>query len=520
MKSVISCLLALSVLVSLLSGCGSKKSDVYIPTGDGLSVDETIAVPEQTEPETEQELILTYYPDRSMNPYLCTDFTNQALFSLLYQGLFVVDRDYNVEPMLYSRYTMSEDMKTYTFYIEKATFSNGVKLTAQDVLASLQAARESSIYSGRFLHTVDIRLSEDGGVTIQLDTSCENLPVLLDIPIVRQSQVEEDRPLGTGPYYLEETPIGATLRRRTNWWCSADMLVTAPAIALMEAESNTQIRDAFQFEDLSLVYADPGSDRYADYRCDFELWDCENGIFLYLACSDASPVFSNPNIQKALTYAIDRDTLVSNFYRGFARSATLPASPLFPYYNETLASKYTFDSVRFAKVVKEENLQDSTAVLLVNSDDSLRVRVARAVAKMLNECGLNVQTKELSGYAYRTALQDWNFDLLLGQTRLSANMDLSAFFSGYGALSYGGVSDVTAYTLCLQALENHGNYYTLYQTVMENGLLCPILFGSYAVYATRGVLTGLTPSRDNVFYYSLGKTMEQALIRPETIPEE
>ena len=47
---------------------------------------------------------------------------------------------------------------------------------------------------------------------------------------------------------------------------------------------------------------------------------------------------------------------------------------------------------------------------------------------------------------------------------------------------------------------------------MDNGLLCPILTGSYAVYATRGLLTDLTPSRDNVFYYSMGKTMEQALM--------
>ena len=48
---------------------------------------------------------------------------------------------------------------------------------------------------------------------------------------------------------------------------------------------------------------------------------------------------------------------------------------------------------------------------------------------------------------------------------------------------------------------------------MENGSICPILFRSYAVYATRGLLTGLTPARDNVFYYSLGKTMDEALMK-------
>ena len=123
---------------------------------------------------------------------------------------------------------------------------------------------------------------------------------------------------------------------------------------------------------------------------------------------------------------------------------------------------------------------------------------------------LKVQLQELSGYKYVDALKEWNFDIYLGQTKLSANMDLSAFFHTYGDLSWGGVNDVTAYTMCLQSLENHGNYYTLHKTVMDNGLICPILFRSYAVYAVRGLLTELTPARDNVFYYSMGRSLENA----------
>mgnify|MGYP003413708478 FL=1 len=91
-------------------------------------------------------------------------------------------------------------------------------------------------------------------------------------------------------------------------------------------------------------------------------------------------------------------------------------------------------------------------------------------------------------------------------------MDLSAFFSNKGALNYGRISDVALYTLCTESLANHGNYYTLHKNLMDDGRLCPILFRSYAIYAVRGLLTGLAPARDNVFYYSLGKTMEKAKI--------
>ena len=517
MKRILCLILSLALL--FLCGC-SKKKDAYSPTGDAL-VPEDYSGPANTVPQdpTPQSLVLTYYPNISMNPYTCTDFTNRALFPLLYQSLFTMDRNYQPEPLLCKQYSVSQDMMRYTFYLENATFSDGSTLTAQDVAASLQAARSGIMYKGRFTHILDISTAGNA-VIITLDTPMELLPLLLDIPIVKASQTAVEQPLGTGPYYFSKTGNAASLVRRTNWWCKAvNLQITAPTIALTRAESVTQIRDDFEFSDLSLVCADPCSDRYADYRCDYELWDCENGMFLYMTFSKESVVFADPQVRAALTYAIDRDALAAEHYRGFARPASLPASSQFPHYSQALASRYSYDPERFKQVITDHELTGSTISILVNKGDSLRLRVARAIGEMLEASGLVVEIKALSGEAYTETLTYRVFDLYLGQTRLSPNMDLSPFFYTTGSLSYGGVNDVTAYNLCLQALENHGNYYTLYQTVMDNGLLCPILTGSYAVYATRGLLTNLTPSRDNVFYYSLGKTMEQALmLEPSQAP--
>lgn len=513
MKRCLAGFLCLCLVCTLFAGCGDE--DVYVPTGDALEYEEDYTGPtvSPTVAEEEQTLTLTYYPSISMNPYKCTDFTNKALFSLLYQGLFVVDREYQVTPMLCKNYRMSEDMRIYTFYVENATFSDGSAVTAQDVMDSLLKAKESTLYSGRFWRVEEIRLSDDGGVTVQLNTPYENFPILLDVPILQSEQLEQDFPLGTGPYVFSSVGINSSLRRRSNWWCNADMVITADTISLIRAESATQIRDDFQFGDLDIVCADPGSDRYADYRSDFELWDCENGIFLYLVCSDYSKIFENQELRTALTYAIDRELLADEYYRGFARAASLPASPASPYYSNTLANRYAYDKDKFAQAVTDANLPEDTVItLLVNSEDSLRTRVARAICDMLEECGLKTELKAMSGEDYQYNLNAWNFDLYLGQTMLSPNMDLSQFFFSYGTLRQGGTSDVTAYALCQQALENHGNYYTLHQTVMDNGLLCPILFRSYAVYATRGLVTDLTPARDNIFYYCLDKTMEDALL--------
>ena len=59
--------------------------------------------------------------------------------------------------------------------------------------------------------------------------------------------------------------------------------------------------------------------------------------------------------------------------------------------------------------------------------------------------------------------------------------------------------------MSLEALANSGNYQSLHELVMDNGYLCPILFRSYALYARRGLLSGLAPARDHVFYYTVDK---------------
>ena len=119
MKRILSLLLCLILLV--LCGCSSADKP-YTPTGDALMAeDDQGPAPTAPRENTQDSLVMTYYPDQSMNPYLCTDFTNRALFSLLYQGLFSVDRSYQAEPMLCKQYSVSPDLRSYSFSLESAT---------------------------------------------------------------------------------------------------------------------------------------------------------------------------------------------------------------------------------------------------------------------------------------------------------------------------------------------------------------------------------------------------------------
>ena len=520
MKKLIALLLCMALLAGMSAGCAEEDDTVRVPTGDGIAAPEETepTVPDGTEPKETYQIVMAYYAELGLNPYTCVDYTNRAVFPLLYQSLFVTDMQSNTYPLLCESYVMSADMKNYTFYLmPEARFSDGEKVEGTDVTASLLAAMSSGYYAGRFSHVKSISNTRDGGVLIQLDTAYENLPLLLDIPIVKKEQVNAEMPIGSGPYALRTMGDNTALYRNANWWCEAQLPIDQQIIPLSPAVDTVDIRDQFEFFDVSLVLADPCSAFYAEYRCDYELWDCESGVFVYLGCNTEDGVFAKEEIRSALTYAIDRDTLAEEYYNGFGQPTVLPAPPQSPYYDTILASAYTYQSTRFSQAVIQNGEKDSEITLLVNSDDTLRVQAARAIGEMLTQCGLKVKLKEETSDDYYQALRMKEYDLYMGQTRLSPNLDLTEFFHQDGKLSFGPMNEAAIYTYCLMALENSGNYTDLYEMILNDGRLCPLLFRNYAVYASRGMLEDLAPARDNLFYYDLGRTMKDAQM--DTAPE-
>ena len=528
MKRYLALILALCLALTLLPGCGkSGEDEVYVPTGDALLMegqDPEDLITEEAEP---QNLTLAYNPGRSMNPLIGYSYNNRVLFSLMYQGLFAYDNSGNTYPILCSGYQVSPDNRTWTFYVEpRATFSDGSTLTIEDVYASYQAAKESDYYKGRFQYYVNSFEIQNGAIVFSLTSPFENFPLLLDIPIVKAADVNADNPRGTGPYELAEGLSGKYLRRIIDWWCDgAKVPATGDTIALVEADTDAQIRDEFEFNDVGVVCTNPLSDNYADYRCDYELWDVDSGVFLYLGCNVLySDYFEDGTLRKVLTYAIDRDTIIERYYHGHAQKATLCIPPSSVHYSQSLASKYEFDSMKFIDAIsswtipKDKDNPDRKLRLLVNCDDSARLRTARYIAEALTEFGIPTGTLEYgttTNPTYETVLRANTFDIYLGQTRLPPNMDLSEFFRLWGNLSWGGIPNDSILSLCKESLANSGNYYNLMQLIADDGRIIPILFGTYAVYAERGLLPNLNPARDNVFFYTLDKTMDSVLIETQ-----
>ena len=167
--------LAIALCLCLLAGCTpGPETPETAPTGQGETATESPGE------DRAKSFGLTYQPEAGCNPYTCTRLANRPLISLMYQGLFSVTSQYRAEPVLCKRYSCTSDRKTYRFQLAEATFSDGSPLTAQDVAASLEAAKGSPVYGDRLRHVTKIT-PEGDQVTLTLDTPYDNLPVLLAV---------------------------------------------------------------------------------------------------------------------------------------------------------------------------------------------------------------------------------------------------------------------------------------------------------------------------------------------------
>ena len=544
MKQKLCALTALILALSLLCGCAnadlswftdrfktrsqSAQSDDTQPDADKSDDEEPATTAIVTELPTEVKSFgLSYQEDYGLHPYNCESLNNRAIFSFIYEPLFAVTSDYRAEPILVDHWETDNDgFKTIIHLKSGILFHDGTPLTAQDAVWSILSARGSAYYGKRLYHVTAVEAADETTFVIVTNCAYECLPLLLDMPVTKMPPPEPEEseeadaeeaapaeaaseepppyvpPVGTGPYYLDGTE---RLVRWARWWQHEKPLVDFDEITLCHTTTTANIRDNFEYSNINLVLTDPNSAAYAGFHNDNELWECATPVMQYIGYNLTSSVFSNYGLRGAITYAIDRKTIVADELDGFATEAVLPCLPQSPYYDTRLALDYDYDLEKCKSRLADADIRDmdedgildvyvpslgyavpASGTMIVCSSGLSRVQTATDLVNTLNDLGFDITLQTLDYGDYQYALSHGVYDLYFGEVRLSPNFDLTPFFSPSGALNYGAMTDATMLNLCDLMLVNSGNSYNLYQRICERGYLTPVLFKSYGIYTTRG----------------------------------
>lgn len=485
----------------LLTGCWQEE----LPEDTGL-ISPGEELPQEPEPELllPESFSLPYAPDQSLDPIDCPDGPQQTAASLICEGLFRLTPDLETENLLCESYTYDSERYAYTFTLRSGVlFSDGSPLTARDVRAALERARQSERYRARLAHISSISAG-DGTVTITLSRPNTGFPALLDIPISKESG---GVPLGTGPYFLSQDEDGAFLAANPAWWQGGGQPVER--IGLTEASGQDAVLYRFSSHEVQLITADLTGTDPAVLTGSVNQWEADTAVLQYVGLNTAAAPLDDAALRCALGECLNREHIVSGFLSGHGRAAQFPVSPRSPLYPQELEIRFSADAPVQA-VSRTGYVPERTLTLLVNGENSFKTAVADYLAESFTAAGVPVETRVLPWEEYAAALEAGDFDLYYGEVRLTVDWDLSPLLSSGGALNYGGWMDAETDGLlaAYNAAENRtAAMEALCSRLRQQSPILPVCFKSTSVLTQTGVLEELTPTAAEPLYGLTGCTI-------------
>lgn len=449
---------------------------------------------------------LPYCETATLDSVTCSDGFQQVVGRLLYESLYELDETFTPQPVLAESCQYDAANLTYAIRLRSGIcFSDGSALTAEDAANTLNRAAASQRYGSRFAKVGWI--SADGNkLLITMLEPNGGLLSLLDIPIVKAGTETQNIPLGTGPYAVAKEENGSQyLTPNPHWWQNKRLPLSR--IDLVSCKTADAANYAFSAQNVQLLCTDLVGTDTAPADVSGACTDAPDTVMLYLGFNLRNETLADSTVRKAISAVIDRNTLINSYLLGHGAAAQLPLPPQSPLYPADLESPYSRGTADAAmeKAGLTEVEEPISLTLLVNEENRFKLTIAGRIAAVLNRYDLLVTVEALPWEDYLTALQNGQYDLYLGQTKLRPDWDLTELLGTGGALNYGGFRDEETDLLLSAYLEAQGDQRTavmqeLCRSFLQNQPLVPLCFKSVSVLMTGNAVDRITPTADDPFY--------------------
>lgn len=437
-KRLMALFCALLAVLALVTGCSlplKEPSPAENAPAESASSAETIAAIDT--------LKIAYNNTDSLNPYLATGTMNLNVVPLLYDPLVKLDEQYAVHNVLAEKIDLTPEQCTVTLR-KDVSFTNGVRLNAADVVYSAkQVLTGSNSYHGLLSNVKDVFATDGYTVVFTLNKPDRLFACMLTFPIV----CEAAPAVGSGRYVLGGTGENTKLTRNTNWFGGAGGQIKN--IELVNQLDKDTLIYSMKLGAINYVYSDLSGNEALSLGISTQSVPLNN--FIFLGINSTKTTLGDARMRQVLTLCINRTELVSGAYAARATPAHTPFNPVIPEIRQ-LGVEQIQDFTSAARLMEEmgyaADKKDSEGYyttrqgrlrlrLLVNSENSSRMQLALNLQKSLKELGIEAVIEAKPFAEYKQALEQWNFDLYLGEVKLYNNRDISALLSGKAALGFG-----------------------------------------------------------------------------------
>ena len=421
----------------------------------------------------------------SLDPHHVNIGSNNNALWHVYDALTHVDADARLVPGLAESWK-AVDATTWEFRLRRGVrFHDGSELTPEDVIASIERARESEKSGGQFgsftRAIVEMKVLKPATLLLRTATPYAMLPYDLNsifiISAKAKSASTEDfnaarnlpdgKPViaGTGPFRLAAYKRGdrVELVRNEAYWAPKSgfdkvtlriLAAEGPRIAALLA-GDVDMIESIPTADAARLKTNPKFQlaQKVSWRTLFFHLDQYRDAPPGVGARDGKPLAKNPfkddRVRQALSRAINRQAIVDRIMDGLALPASnLVAPSVFGYAGALKPEAYDPDGAK--KLLAEAGYPDGFAITLaapnnryVNDD-----QVAQAVAQMLTRAGLAVKVETYPAATYFTKARNGDFGFaMLGWGSFSGDLALRSLLAtpnaekGYGSWNWGRFSD-------------------------------------------------------------------------------
>ncbi|MDR1688749.1 MAG: ABC transporter substrate-binding protein [Clostridiales bacterium] len=405
MKKVISAALVLALTVSLAAcfGEGRQEAAKFVNTqSSGAAELEYTAGGATT-------LVYGSGDYSSINPAL---YEHGEINSLLFLGLTAHDKDNNVVPGLASAWEWSDAAKTYTFTLRDGlTFHDGRPLTSADVKFTFEVIKDEANGSENASNYEDITAidtPDDKTVVFTLSAPNAAMPDYLTMGILPKHLLEgkditqdsfNQNPIGAGPYKLAAWDMGQSITmERFEAFCLGTPKIGTIIFKIVEDYNARALQ--LKSGELDLALVTPKDAREFNSVSGFDVYDMNTADYRGILYNFGNSFFAeNPGLPAALSYAIDRESIIQAVLLGQGEAAYSPLQK--GRYNNPNIEKYDYNPEKAKAAIEElgwavgaqgyyeKDGKQLAFAIAAPATDQVRVDMANICVQNLQDIGVN-----------------------------------------------------------------------------------------------------------------------------------
>lgn len=411
----------------------------------------------------------------TLNPLLAASEPEQAVSRLLFSSLYNYDVTGALHTDLAESMTVKDD-KVYTIKLRNAVWHDGKKLTAEDVVYTINLIKNPQVRSPLRVNWLDIsaRAIDDSTVEFMLPAVYAGFSHALTFPVIPKhilqsvspsSMREADfssNPVGSGPFAVKRVQTSEStsstdvvrMEPNTKYYGAVSTLSRLELRAygneslLVKAVNSGEVSAA---SGLSLSAADNiKSKQYSTKH-----WLLNKGV--YLLMNNRSQTLQDARVRRALRYATDTSSIRATVGDNVARLDTpilqsqiaqkLPAAPDYNLDKAKSLLKEAGWTYNQGQWKGKDGRPLAVAVTTSSGRDEYK-KIVDALKRQWSKLGVDVQLREIDTSSTTTSfvqsvLQPRDYDALLYELELGADPDVFAYWhssqasaSGYNFANY------------------------------------------------------------------------------------